>query len=236
VKPVHGDTIPRRRLRLAARIVTLGEPLPVDGEFSQDAPRVGVLGGTFDPPHIGHLIIATELRYALSLNRVLFVPSGRPPHKTDRAITEERHRLRMLQLALADAPEFEISMVDLERDEPSYTVDTLEILQRALGPVRLLFLMGEDSLRDLPTWHEPALLVTRAELGVASRPGVEADLSDVYAAVPEARGRVHLIEVPEIGISSRDLRARVAAGRPIRYQVPRNVEAYIIKHGLYLHE
>ena len=196
--------------------------------------RVGVLGGTFDPLHIGHLIVATELRHALSLDRVLFVPAGRPPHKADQSITDNEHRLAMLHAALADAPEFEISTVDLDRPEPSYSAVTLEILQRLIGPVQLIFLMGEDSLRDLPDWHEPNLLAERAELGVATRPGVDVDLSDLFTAVPAARGRVHLVEVPEIGISSRNLRTRVADGLPIRYQVPRTVEDYIRRHRLYL--
>jgi nicotinate-nucleotide adenylyltransferase len=195
--------------------------------------RIGVFGGTFDPPHLGHLIIATELRYALSLDEVLFIPAGKPPHKTGQIVSDDEHRLAMLRLALADAPEFSISAVDLARHGPSYTAETLVLLQEQLQPSGLVFLMGEDSLRDLPTWHRPDLIAQRAELAVARRPGVELDLESVYAAVPEARGRVHLIDVPEIDISSRDLRRRVAHGMPIRYQVPREVEEYILRHRLY---
>lgn len=200
---------------------------------TESRPRIGVFGGTFDPPHIGHLIIATELRHALSLDRVLFLPAGRPPHKEGQIVSADEHRLEMLRLALADAPDFGVSTVDLDRLGPSYTADTLAILQMQLGPADLVFLMGEDSLRDLPTWHEPNLVASRAELGVARRPGVVVDTDSVFSAVPVARGRVHLVEVPEIDISSRDLRQRVASGRPIRFQVPRPVEAYIRRHGLY---
>jgi nicotinate-nucleotide adenylyltransferase len=196
-------------------------------------PRIGVFGGTFDPPHLGHLIIATELRHALSLDRVLFAPAGRPPHKEGQIVGADGHRLAMLRLALAGSPEFEVSTVDLDRSGPSYTADTLAHLQDQLGPAQLVFLMGEDSLRDLPTWHEPNLVASRAELGVARRPGVVFDSTAVYAAVPVARGRVHIVEVPEIYISSSDLRRRVANGLPIRFQVPRAVEEYIFSHGLY---
>jgi nicotinate-nucleotide adenylyltransferase len=195
--------------------------------------RIGIFGGTFDPPHLGHLIIATELRHALALDRILFVPAGRPPHKAGQIISDDRHRLAMLELALADAPEFEVSTVDLDRGGPSYTSETLLLLQRQLRPAEFVFLMGEDSLRDLPTWHRPDLIAARAELGVARRPGVDLDLASIYAAVPAARDRVHLVEVPEIEVSSRDLRRRAMLDLPIRYQVPRAVEEYIHRHGLY---
>ena len=203
------------------------------GEGASSDARIGAFGGTFDPPHVGHLIIATELRYALSLDQVLFIPAGKPPHKTGQIVSDDEHRLAMLRLALADAPEFGINAVDLDRRGPSYTAETLLLLREQLQPSGLVFLMGEDSLRDLPTWHRPDLIVQRAELAVARRPGVELDLASVYAAVPEARGRIHLIEVPEIDISSRDIRQRVAHRMPIRYQVPREVEEYILRHGLY---
>lgn len=195
--------------------------------------RIGIFGGTFDPPHLGHLIIATELRHALSLDQVLFVPAGQPPHKAGQIISDDRHRLAMLDQALIDTPEFGVNTVDLDRRGPSYTSETLLLLQERLRPTELVFLMGEDSLQDLPTWHRPDLIVERAEIGVARRPGVDMDLATVYAAVPAARKRIHLVEVPEIDISSRDLRRRVIEGLPIRYQVPRAVEEYIDRHGLY---
>jgi nicotinate-nucleotide adenylyltransferase len=195
--------------------------------------RIGIFGGTFDPPHLGHLIIATELRHALALDRVLFVPAGQPPHKAAQIVGDDRHRLAMLELALTDTPEFDVNTVDLDRRGPSYTSETLLLLQKQLQPAELVFIMGEDSLRDLATWHRPDLIAERAELGVARRPGIEVDLPSIYSAIPAARGRVHLVEVPEIDISSRDLRRRVTRNLPVRYQVPRAVEEYIHRHGLY---
>lgn len=199
-----------------------------------DQSRIGVFGGTFDPIHIGHLVAASELRHALRLDRVLFVLAARPPHKPTQEISEDRHRLAMLELALQDEPAFEICAVELARQGLSYTVDTLAEIQRGAGGATVVFLMGEDSLRDLPTWHEPDRIARLAELGVAGRPGVDVDLAGLYAAVPAARGRVHLVPTPEIGVSSRDLRRRVATGGPIRYLVPRAVERYIRTHHLYL--
>ncbi len=195
--------------------------------------RIGVLGGTFDPPHIGHLIIATELRHALDLDLVLFVPAGQPPHKQSFPVTAERHRLAMVQRAIADDPFFALSTVDSDRVGPSYTADLLEILSQSLAPVSLVFLMGEDSLRDIPTWHDPSRIVALAELGVAARPGTPVALDAIYAAVPAAQGRIIQVATPEIAISSRDLRQRVATGVPITYQVPAQVEQYIIREGLY---
>lgn len=196
-------------------------------------PRVGVFGGTFDPVHLGHLIVAVEIRHRLALDRLLFVPAGRPPHKAGLAISSDADRLAMLRLALADDPALELSTIDLDRSRPSFTVDLLAGLRRDLAPARLVFVMGEDSLRDLPRWHEPGRIAELAELAVALRPGAGVDLDAVYRAVPEARGRVHLVATPLIGISSTDLRRRVRSGEPIRHQVPAAVEAYIRDRGLY---
>ena len=197
------------------------------------AQRVGVFGGTFDPIHLGHLIVAAEMRHALDLDRVLFVPAARPPHKTTRPIGDDAHRLAMLALALAGNPAFEISTIELDRAGLSFTVDTLADLAVSLAPTSLVFIMGEDSLRDLPTWHEPDRIASLAILAVAARPGVGIDLDAVVRAVPAARDRVRLVPIPLIGISATDIRRRVAAGEPIRYQVPSRVEDYIRRHDLY---
>ena len=196
-------------------------------------PAIGLFGGTFDPVHLGHLIVATELRHALGLDRLLFVPAGRPPHKSGQEVADDEHRLTMLRLALAGTPDLEVSTADLDQGSPSYTADLLVRLGAELGPARLVFLIGNDSLRDLPNWREPRRIAALAELGVAARLGAPVDLAAVLAAVPEARGRVHLVETPLIGISSREIRRRVAAGAPIRFQVPAAVEGYIREHGLY---
>ena len=196
-------------------------------------PKIGIFGGTFDPVHLGHLIVATELRHALALDRLLFVPAGRPPHKSALDIAADDHRLAMLRLAVADTPELEVSGADLGRAGLAYTAELLERLATALGPARLFFLIGNDSLRDLPNWREPNRIAEMAELGVAARMGAPVDLDAVLAAVPAARDRVHLIATPLIGIASREIRSRLAIGAPIRFQVPPAVEAYIREHGLY---
>ena len=195
--------------------------------------RIGVLGGTFDPVHNGHLSIAHALRAALDLERVVWVPAGRPPHKTGQIVSSDRDRLAMLDLALAGAADDQICTIDIERSGPSYTADTLEILAKRFAPARLFFLMGEDSLRDLPTWHDPQRLLQAAELAVAARPGVDADLEAVARQVPSLEERVHLVPTEEIAISSSEIRRRVADHQSIRGLVPAAVEAYIRDHGLY---
>ena len=202
--------------------------------------RIGVLGGTYDPIHLGHLIIASELRHALTLDRVLFVPAAQSPFVARKLKGPPRasdaDRLAMLELALADAPGFEIDRTDIDRPPPSRSAELLAILTERLAPVSLVFLMGEDALRDFPAWYEPATIVQLAELGVASRPGVDLDhrgLEEVFLAVPSARGRVHRIRTPRIEISATDIRARIQDGRPISFLVPRIVERYIIEQRLY---
>jgi nicotinate-nucleotide adenylyltransferase len=195
--------------------------------------RVGVLGGTFDPVHNGHLHIANALRRALALDSVLWVPAGRPPHKADQIVSSDRDRLTMLNLALAGSPIDEISTIDIDRSGPSYTADTLEILAERFTPARLYFLMGEDSLRDLPTWHDPERILRVAELAVAARPGVDADLETVARQVPTVRKRVRVIPMEEMVISSSEIRRRVKENQSIQGLVPPTVEAYIHQHGLY---
>lgn len=196
--------------------------------------RVGILGGTFDPIHYGHLILAEEARARLQLATVLFVPAREPPHKMQQPCSQAADRLRMVELAIAGNPAFEASEVELARPGPSYTVDTLAALQEALGPeAELYFLMGLDSLANVLTWHRPADIVARTQLAVANRPGYKVDLGALEQALPGISARTHLLETPEIGIAAWDLRRRVGAGLPIRYQVPEAVEGYIRARGLY---
>ncbi len=195
--------------------------------------RLGIFGGTFDPIHHGHLIVAEVMLEELGLDRVLFLPAGQPPHKVGRPITPVHHRVTMLYLALQGNPRFGVSLVDVQRPGPCYTVDSLRLLRAEYPEAELVFLMGEDSLRDLPTWHQPDRIAEQALLGVALRPEVEVDLEAVFARVPSARDRVVLVRVPLIQIAASDIRRRVAEGRTIRYQVPRPVEQYIAHHGLY---
>lgn len=202
-------------------------------EEEQKVARVGIFGGTFDPIHHGHLIVAEVLMEELGLERVLFLPAGQPPHKIGRVITPVPHRLAMLELAIQGNPHFTISYVDVRRPGPCYTADSLEILKRQYPEDELIFLMGEDSLHDLPTWHDPNRVAAQALLGVALRPGVQVDLETVFEKVPAARDRVILVPVPLIQIAASDIRRRVAEGRTIRYQVPTIVEEYIYRHQLY---
>lgn len=196
--------------------------------------RIGVLGGTFDPVHNGHLHIADTLRTALNFDRVLWVPAGRPPHKFDQIVSDDRDRLAMLDLALAGSATDEISTIDIDRSGPSYTADTLEILAEQFPSARLFFLMGEDSLRDLPTWRDPQRILSVAELAVAGRPGVETDLECLEKQVPGVLKRVHVIPTEEIAISSSEIRHRVRENQSIRGLVPPSVETYIHERGLYM--
>jgi nicotinate-nucleotide adenylyltransferase len=195
--------------------------------------RIGVLGGTFDPVHNGHLHIANALRAALDLECVVWVPAGRPPHKAGQIVSSDRDRLAMLDLALAGSATDEISTIDIDRSGPSYTADTLGILAEQFPSARLLFLMGEDSLRDLPTWHHPERILRVAELAVAGRPGVETDLESLELRVPGVRKRVHVVPTEEVSISSSQIRRRVRENQSIRGLVPDTVEEYIHDHGLY---
>ena len=195
--------------------------------------RVGVLGGTFDPVHNGHLHVGRSLQRALGLDRVIWVPAGRPPHKAGQIVSSDRDRLAMLRLALAGSTTDEISTIDIDRAGPSYTADTLEMLRDRLDPARLVFLMGEDSLRDLPTWHDPERIVRVAELAVAGRPGIDADLELVARAVPDIRDHVSIVPIEEIAISSSDIRGRARNGKSLLGLVPPAVAEYIRGHALY---
>ena len=196
--------------------------------------RVGVFGGTFDPVHHGHLIAAEEARSALGLERVVFVPARQPPHKPAAPITPALHRLAMLALAIAPEPAFATSRADLDAAGPSYTADLLVRLGAEFGPdVALVFVMGADSLVDLPTWHEPERIVRLATLAVLARPGYAPDLAALERQVPGVTAATRLVDMPRIEISATDLRRRVAAGRPIRFQVPEAVERYVHAAGLY---
>ena len=196
--------------------------------------RLGILGGTFDPIHHGHLVAAEEAHHQLGLDRVLLLPAGRPPHKPMRPISPVLHRLRMLELAIADKPYFSISRVDVERPGPHYTVDALGLLRAEWGSeVTFFFIEGSDSLADIPTWYQPQRLIELCELAVVERPGSRTRLPQLEEQLPGLTARIHWVQMPYLDISSSDLRARVQAGRPISYLVPPAVEAYILELGLY---
>ena len=196
------------------------------------AADVGVMGGTFDPIHLGHLAVAEEAREVLGLGLILFVPAGQPPHKPAAEVTPIEHRLAMVELAIGDNPAFELSPVEVDRPGPSYTVDTVERLA-ATGD-RLTVILSAETFAELPTWHEPERLFEAARVAVAPRWGYPApDPAWLAEAFPGREGLVSYLEGPRLGVSSTALRARVAAGRSIRYLVPAPVEAYIAAHHLY---
>jgi nicotinate-nucleotide adenylyltransferase len=196
--------------------------------------RLGVIGGTFDPIHIGHLILAEGARDALHLGRVLFVPAGHPPHKRSIRITASRHRLQMVRLAIAGNGHLAISRVDLDRAGPSYTVDTIRLLQHAWGPdARIHFLIGGDSLAELPTWHQPERLIEICQVVAVPRLGYEPDLEALDRAIPGAADRVQVLHTPLVDLSATEIRDRIRNRRSIRYLVPEAVERYIYRHRLY---
>jgi nicotinate-nucleotide adenylyltransferase len=194
--------------------------------------RLGLFGGTFDPIHLGHLILAEQCREACGLDRVWFVVAGAPPHKTgDRTAVADR--LEMARIAVAGHPAFEVSELEAGRPGPHYSVETLEAVHRERPDDDLFFLIGADSLVDLPHWRQPDRIARLATIVVVNRPGIDPPgPSPVLDLGPDARPVVS-VTIPPIGIASHDLRRRRAEGRSIRYQVPRGVEAYIEANGLY---
>jgi nicotinate-nucleotide adenylyltransferase len=200
---------------------------------ARSSPALGLLGGTFDPPHLGHLILAEIAYESLGLSRVLFLPAADPPHKSITPITDIKHRLAMLKAAIADNPHFAISDVDMARPGPQYTVDSLAILHRQFPDADLYFLMGGDSLRDITSWRDPSGIIAQARLAVMRRPGAVIDLSGLEASLPGATERIVFVDAPVIGIAATALRERVQLGQSIRYQVPETVEWYIAANGLY---
>jgi nicotinate-nucleotide adenylyltransferase len=195
--------------------------------------RLGVLGGTFDPPHYGHLVLAENARVQLRLGRVLFVLAGQPPHKPGSPITPACHRMAMVEAVIAGHPIFALSRVDLDRPGPHYTVDMLVLLQQEYPGAELFLLIGGDSLAQFLTWRDPAGIVRQARLAVMRRPGWEADLEALERAVPGLRERLAWLDAPYLDIAASDLRRRVRDGLPIRYLVPPPVENYVRAHGLY---
>jgi nicotinate-nucleotide adenylyltransferase len=196
--------------------------------------RIGVLGGTFDPVHLGHLILAEEARDQLALSAVYFVPAGDPPHKQGRRLAPVEDRLRMIELAIAGNSAFRASRADADRPGPHYTLDMVHILQAQLPPGgELYFLMGYDSLAELPTWHRARELVAACHLVALTRHEVPLDWDYLESRLPGVRERVTLLDMPELEIASHQVQARIRAGRTIRYLVPEGVCSYIVRHGFY---
>lgn len=196
--------------------------------------RIGIFGGTFDPIHIGHLILAEEAWYRLSLDRVYLVPAGNPPHKQDRRLSPVDDRVRMAELATADVDYIKVSRIDADRPGPHYTRDMVRLVRDRIGnTTELYFLMGMDSLRDLPSWHQARWLVENCRLVALSRHDVSLNWDTLEAALPGVRERIIILDMPELEISSNTIQQRVRKGQPIRHQVPSAVESYIVQHKLY---
>ncbi len=193
----------------------------------------GLFGGTFDPIHLAHLAVAEAALDDLGLADVTFIPAGQPPHKTDRSISPAADRAAMVAAAIADNPGFRLGTIELERDGPSYTVDTLQALTDAgVGPLALIIAM--DSFLDLPTWREPERVLALASLVLAPRDGIEEAPSDYLDRhLPGVRAHVVRLAGPYLRLSASEVRRRAAAGRSVRYLVPDAVAAYIGDHALY---
>jgi nicotinate-nucleotide adenylyltransferase len=202
------------------------------------AGSIGVMGGTFDPIHLGHLAAAEEARECLGLERVLFVPAGSPPHRPGPPKASATDRLAMVELAVDGNPWFEVSRIELDREGPSYTVDTLGELLRSRGPAGdappPTLILSFESFAELHTWREPRTILTLARIAVVPRGGLEPpSVADLEARFPGLAERITILDGPRVEISSTAIRARIAAGRSVRYLVPPAVSAWIEDHDLY---
>ncbi len=196
--------------------------------------KIGIFGGTFDPPHLGHLILAAATQEQLGLDRVLWVLTPFPPHKMNLRISPLHDRLTMLLLAIAGNSNFSLSRVDIERQPPHYAVDTVNILRQNNNKDTFFYLMGADSLNDLLTWHEPARFVQACDgLACLKRAGEAMDKDGLEAQIPGLQEKLHYLDTPLIEISGSDIRLRVKNGRQFRYLVPEKVFHYILNHKLY---
>ncbi|MEI8018341.1 MAG: nicotinate-nucleotide adenylyltransferase [Schlesneria sp.] len=197
--------------------------------------RVGIFGGTFDPIHCGHLVLAEQCREQCQLDEVWFVPAALPPHKLNASITSARTRCEMIELAIAGNPAFRLSTIELDRSGPSFTVTTLEQLHLHHASHAFFLLIGADSLKDLPLWREPSRILQLATVVAVNRGDRPLpDRVELRAVIgPEVDQRIVTVTMPGIDISATDIRGRVQARRSIRYLVPRGVEMYIQERGLF---
>ena len=198
--------------------------------------RVGILGGTFDPVHVGHLIIAEEALSRLALDQVIFIPAGQPWLKAGQALSPAEHRLKMVELAIASNPRLGVSRIEVDRSGPTYTVDTLEQLKRDLGEeVQLYFILGLDALEQFHRWEQPERIIELCDLAIASRSGFQNSriLDEQLGRYPKLGSKVNFLPAPIMDISGSSIRLRASEGRSIKYRVPEAVERYINRRGLY---
>ena len=197
--------------------------------------RVGVLGGTFDPVHLGHLAIAEEVRIRLDLNRVIFIPAGQPRLRSDEYLTPAADRLRMVELATEDNPHFQVCDIEVQRSGPTYTIDTLDELGRRLGEdTALYFIVGADILGQFHRWKDPEKVIESCHLVVVSRPGhQDNDLPEWFQSTDSANEKVTRLEIPMVDISGTEIRRRAGLGESVGHLVPDQVAAYIQDRKLY---
>ena len=199
------------------------------------ARKIGIMGGTFDPIHIGHLVAAEAVRLEYQLDKVIFIPAGNPPHKQNSKITPAMHRFVMTVMATYSNPDFLVSAIEIERSGPSYTVDTVEALIEQYGhETEFYFITGVDAAQDLKTWHRIDKLLDMCYFIAAARPGCISTFDNIIKDFGcKGHQRIHRLATPELEISSTDIRERVRTGKSIKYIVPESVENYILKEGLY---
>ena len=220
-------------LLAAPETKTRSRPRPERTEAARPR-RIGILGGTFDPPHVGHLWLAALAVDGIGLEKVLFMPAGKPPHKGTRLVSRVSDRLLMTRLAIAGEDAFELCPIELERPGPSYTIDSVVELKRLYADAHLFLVMAADSLEQIDTWREPDRVLEEIEWAVGPRAGSRLpDRSALEERFGAEAKRIHLLEGPALEVSSSEVRRRVAAGRTIRYLVPRDVEELILQRRLY---
>ena len=196
--------------------------------------RVGVFGGTFDPPHLGHLILAAEASSQMKLDKLLWVLTPDPPHKRDQHLTPIEIRFELVKLSLMDDPTFEMCRVDLDRPGPHYTLDTVKLIKQEYPGADVFYLIGGDSLHDYPNWHQATELLEELNgLGVMRRPGDQVDMSLLESQIPGIIHKIHFIEAPLLEIASHQIRRRIRQGRPFRYYVLPVVYQKILEAGYY---
>jgi nicotinate-nucleotide adenylyltransferase len=197
--------------------------------------RIGVFGGTFDPPHLGHLILAAEASSQMKLDKLLWVLTPDPPHKRDQHLTPIEIRFELVKLSLMDDPTFEMCRVDLDRPGPHYTLDTVKLIRQEYPGADVFYLIGGDSLHDYPNWHQAIKLLDELNgLGVMRRPGDQVDMSLLESQIPGISQKIHFIEAPLLEIASHQIRRRIRQGRPFRYYVLPVVYQKILEEGYYI--
>ncbi|MDW7668196.1 MAG: nicotinate-nucleotide adenylyltransferase [Bacillota bacterium] len=198
--------------------------------------KIGIMGGTFDPIHYGHLVIANEVLFKFDLHKIIFVPTGNPPHKRSTALADAYHRYMMTQFATMTNSSFDVSNIEVEKDGIAYTVDTIKELKNKYKDTKLYFITGTDAVLDLPNWKDPEEILNLCTFISVNRPGYVTDTLDdkLNKLMEKYKGEILSIKAPQLKISSTDIRNRIQEGRPTKYLLPENVEQYILKKGLYL--